>query len=65
MELFNNTGFEPQDKVFVILEDEMYYGTVLKTDNEQNRIKVDYTAKSQKEPAIDWFHKSYWTKLTN
>jgi len=63
MELFNTSGFLPQDKVFVILEDEMYYGTVLKV--EDTRIKVDYTAKSEKQPAIDWFHNDYWTKINN
>ena len=65
MELFNTTGFEPQDKVFVTLEKEMYYGTVLEVDSRLDRIKVDYTAKSDKKPAIDWFNQSYWTKLTN
>lgn len=63
MELFNTSGFLPQDKVFVILEDEMYYGTVLQV--EDHRIKVDYTAKSEIKPAIDWFHNEYWTKITN
>lgn len=65
MELFNTTGFESHDKVFVILEKEMYYGTVIETDTSRDRIKVDYTAKSDKKPAIDWFHKDYWTKLNH
>lgn len=63
LDLFNTTGFEVTDKVFVTLDKETYHGTVVKTDNKLDRIKVDYTAKSEKEPAIDWFHKSFWTKL--
>jgi len=61
MELFNSTGFEAGDKVFVVIDNIKYFGTVLKTDSERGRIKVDYTAKS-KEPQIDWFHKSFWSK---
>lgn len=61
MELFNSTGFDEGDKVFVELDGIKYFGTVIKTDSERNRIKVDYTAKS-KEPQIDWFHKSFWSK---
>ena len=61
MELFNTTGFEPEDKVFTMLDDKKYFGVVLKVDERLDRIKVDYTAKG--EIAIDWFHKSFWTKL--
>jgi len=62
MELFNTTGFEVEDKVFVIIDDKKYHGVVVKTDSERDRIKVDYTGAMSKEPARDWFHKSYWSK---
>jgi hypothetical protein len=62
MELFNDSGFEVTDKVFVKLGKETYHGTVLKIDTSRNKIKVDYTAKSDKEKAIDWFAYSFWTK---
>jgi len=61
MELFNSTGFEEGDKVFVVIDNIKYFGTVVKTDSERSRIKVDYTAKS-KETQIDWFNKSFWSK---
>lgn len=64
MELFNTTGFEIGDKVVVILEGKEYYGRVLKTDAQRDRIKVDYTAKSE-EPNKDWFHKSFWKKAND
>jgi hypothetical protein len=64
MELFNTTGFEVDDKVFVIIDDKKYTGIVLKTDSDRNRIKVDYTAKS-KEHRVDWFHKSFWKKYNS
>lgn len=63
MELFNDTGFEVADKVFVTIDKETYYGTVLKTDSTRNRIKVDYTAKTEKQPVKDWFDCKFWTKL--
>jgi len=61
MELFNSTGFEEGDKVFVVIDGIKYLGTVVKTDSERNRIKVDYTSKSE-EPAKDWFDKKFWSK---
>jgi hypothetical protein len=61
MELFNLTGFEIQDKVFVILSDIKYFGKVIDTDERLDRIKVDFTAKSD-TPAVGWFHKSFWKK---
>jgi len=64
MELFNTTGFEVDDKVFVIIDEKKYLGIVIKTDDKLDRIKVDYTAKS-KEHRIDWFHKSFWRKVNN
>lgn len=63
MELFNTTGFDIQDKVFVILDEKKYFGTVIEVDGRLDRIKVDYTAKSERKPAIDWFQKSYWSKI--
>ncbi|MBC7845546.1 MAG: hypothetical protein H7Y10_03540 [Flavobacterium sp.] len=63
MELFNSTGFEVQDKVFVELDGKKYFGTVVRTDTERDRIKVDYTSKSE-EQVKDWFHKSFWKKVT-
>jgi len=65
MELFNSTGFEIKDKVFVILSDEKYFGTVIEVDSRLDRIKVDYTTKLNDKLAIDWFNKSFWTKLNN
>lgn len=62
MELFNSTGFEEGDPVFVIIDDKKYNGVVVKTDSERDRIKVDYTGAMSKEPARDWFHKSFWSK---
>ena len=62
MELFNTTGFEVEDKVFVIIDDKKYNGVVVKTDSERDRIKVDYTGAMSKEPARDWFNKSFWSK---
>jgi hypothetical protein len=64
MELFNTTGFEVNDKVCIVLDEKKYFGTVVKTDDRLDRIKVDYTAKG-KEPAIDWFHRSFWKKVSN
>jgi len=62
MELFSTTWFTPQDKVFVVLSGEKYFGTVLKTDDRLDRIKVDFTAKSS-SPVVSWFHKSFWQKV--
>lgn len=61
MELFNSTGFDEGDKVFVVIDEIKYFGTVIKTDSEHNRIKVDYTSKSD-EPQRDWFDKKFWSK---
>lgn len=63
MEMFNTTGFEVTDKVQVTIDKETYYGTVLATDSDQNKIQVDYTAKNDKKPVIDWFQCSFWKKL--
>jgi hypothetical protein len=63
--LFNTTGFEIEDKVFVVLEGTKYYGTVKKTDERLDRIMVDYSAEISRSSALDWFHKSFWEKVTN
>lgn len=63
MELFNDTGFEVGDKVQVTIDEQTYYGTVIKINDSGNRIKVDYTTMPQKEPVKDWFHRFFWTKL--
>lgn len=60
MELFNTTGFEVTDKVFTVLGEVKYFGTVIEIDNTKNKIKVDYSAKG--EDAIDWFDTSFWKK---
>ena len=65
MTLFNSTGFEIEDKVFVILNDIKYFGTVKKTDERLDRIMVDYSAEMSRSSALDWFHKSFWEKVTN
>ena len=60
MDLFDTTGFSPQDKVFTVLNDIKYYGIVLETDSKRGKIKVDYSAKG--ETAVDWFSKEFWKK---
>lgn len=60
MELFNDTGFELFDKVQVTIDKETYHGTVI--DIKENKIKVDYTAKTDKENVIDWFDCNFWKK---
>jgi len=62
IELFSTTGFSPQDKVFVVLNDIKYFGTVLKTDDRLDRIKVDFSSDRECEVA-QWFHKSFWQKV--
>lgn len=62
MTLFSTTGFAPQDKVFVVLSGEKYFGTVLKTDDRLDRIKVDFSSDIECEVA-QWFHKSFWQKV--
>ena len=61
MELFNSTGFEIGDQVWVELEGIKYFGKVVKVDDSMDRIKVDYTALSKNE-VVDWFHKKFWSK---
>ena len=61
MELFNTTGFDLFDKVQVTLDQETYYGTVI--DIKDNKIKVDYTSKTDNKKVIDWFACKFWTKL--
>lgn len=63
MELFNDTGFEVTDKVQVTIAEETYYGTVIGIDNDNKKIQVDYTTKSDKKPVIDWFYYRFWKKL--
>jgi hypothetical protein len=63
MELFKDKGFEVTDKVKVTIDKQSYYGTVIKIDNDRNRIKVDYTGKLEKTKTIDWFDCKFWTKL--
>lgn len=62
MTLFNTTGFEIEDRVFVILNDIKYFGTVVDTDDRLDRVKVDYTGKYSANSAVSWFHKSFWEK---
>lgn len=61
MELFNTTGFEVDDPVFVILDGQKYQGKVMKVDPRLDRIKVIYSQDENLEK-IDWFHKSFWSK---
>lgn len=63
MELFNTTGFDIQDKVFVILDEKKYFGTVIEIDNRLERVMVDYTGKGNVK--TDWFSKSFWKKVNN
>ena len=65
MELFNSTGFDIKDKVFVILDEKKYLGTVVDVDSRLDRVKVDYTSKSDSKKVVDWFHKSYWSLVNN
>lgn len=60
-ELFNTTGFEVDDRVFVVLEGQKYFGTVKKTDERLDRIAVDYSSDRECE-VKSWFHKSFWSK---
>lgn len=64
IELLNMTGFNIDDKVFVKLTDNTYYGIVLKIDSRLDRIRVKYSQDPNKEVS-DWFHKSFWSKVTN
>lgn len=61
MELFNSTGFEVEDKVFVVLDEKKYFGVVKKVDSRLDRISVDYSSDAECE-VKDWFHKSFWSK---
>jgi hypothetical protein len=63
MELFNNSGFEINDRVSVIIENEKYFGTVIDIDNRIEKIKVDFTAKSKK--AVEWFGFMFWKREGN
>lgn len=60
-ELFNSTGFEVDDRVFVVLDGQKYFGTVKKCDERLDRIKVLFSQEGNPE-RIDWFHKSFWSK---
>lgn len=62
MELFNTTGFEVDDRVFVVLDGQKYFGTVVKVDARLDRIAVDYTSRNGVLRVKDWFHKSFWSK---
>lgn len=62
MELFNSTGFEIGDSVWIELEGIKYYGSVVKVDDCLDRIKVDYSSDTEGK-AVDWFHKSFWQKV--
>lgn len=63
MELFSTTGFEVDDKVYVDLDGIKYFGTIINTDDRLDRVQVDYSASMSRSSAIDWFHKSFWTKV--
>lgn len=60
-ELFNSTGFEVDDRVFVVLDGHKYFGTVIKFDERLDRIKVGFSSDRECEVA-QWFHKSFWSK---
>lgn len=62
LELFTDTGFVVDDKVYLIIRKKTYYGQVLEIDQLRNRILVDYTTTS-KQPVIDWFKCSFWKKI--
>lgn len=62
MELFNTTGFEAGDKVFVVLEDKTYYGTVKEVDDRLERIRVDISTSKDRECLV-WFKPSFWKKV--
>lgn len=61
--LFNTTGFEIEDRVFVIFNDVKYYGTVKKLDPRLDRILVDFSSDSECE-VVQWFHQSFWKKAS-
>lgn len=63
MELFNTTGFELFDKVQVTIDNQNYYGTVIDINEKNNRIKVDYTAKTSDKKVIDWFSCDFWKQV--
>ena len=60
--LFNPTGFNINDKVFVVLDGIKYFGTVKKVDERLDRIAVDYSSDIECE-VMTWFHKSFWEKV--
>lgn len=62
VELFNTTGFNIEDKVFVILNDIKYFGTVKKIDERLDRIAVDFSSDRECE-VIQWFSKDFWEKV--
>lgn len=62
MELFSATGFEIEDKVFVVLNGEKYHGTVKKLDARLDRIAVDFSSDPECE-VMQWFHKNFWEKV--
>lgn len=62
MELFNTTGFEVGNKVFVVLEDKTYYGTVKGVDERLGRLNVDISTDKNKE-VLHWFKLSFWKKV--
>jgi hypothetical protein len=62
MELFNTTGFEVGDRVFVVLEEKTYYGTVKEVDERLQRLRVDISADKNKE-VLYWFKLSFWKKV--
>lgn len=61
-ELFNSTGFEVDDRVFVVLEGQKYFGTVKKVDPRLYRIKVLFSQEGNPE-RIEWFNKRFWQKV--
>lgn len=61
MILFNSTGFEVDDRVFVVLEGQKYFGAVKKVDPRLDRIKVLFSKEGNPE-RIEWFDKSFWSK---
>ena len=62
MELFDTTGFEVGDIVYVVLEDKTYYGKVKETDSRLERIKVNISTDKNKE-VLQWFKPSFWKKV--
>lgn len=63
MTLFNSTGLEIGDKVFVVLSNVKYFGKVIKIDEKWDKISVNYTSPNGHGRVYEWFNKSFWEKV--